>query len=278
MRNLVPVITRYSFSVHLPRSYKVALLSDLHDQNGRAILTLLRQEQPDLICIAGDLSERNYHWVSSPEDRAEYEFYYLHNVSRLQRVISQTLHILHDTLTPLSPQQEPETEACGIEFLRSAREIAPVCYSTGNHEWYLQEEDRREIRETGTLLLENQDAQPLPGLRIGGLPTRHDITWLEQFCGKDGYKLLLCHHPEYYEWLMKGHPERTPDLICSGHAHGGQWRFFGHGVYAPGQGLFPKYTHGLYDNVLLISAGCANTSRLPRFGNPPEVVILQLNA
>ncbi len=271
----IPVTTRYSLAARLPRPYKIALLSDLHDQNGQEILTILQREQPDLICIAGDLSDLHYYMDHSSEDQAEYEFYYLHNASPLQKGLNRLLHLFYDLLE--QPSLPETTTYSGLDFLRSALEIAPVCYSTGNHEWYLQEEDRREIRATGAFLLENQDVEPLPGLRVGGLPTRHDVAWLERFCAKDGYKLLLCHHPEYYKWLIQGHSERTPDLICSGHAHGGQWRFFGRGVYAPGQGFFPKYTHGLYDGVLLVSSGCANTSRFPRFGNPPEVVILQLN-
>ncbi|MBQ3816071.1 MAG: metallophosphoesterase, partial [Clostridia bacterium] len=58
-----------------------------------------------------------------------------------------------------------------------------------------------------------------------------------------GFHILLCHHPEYWEPLVHG---RRIELTVSGHAHGGQWRIFGRGVYAPGQGLFPRYTSGLY--------------------------------
>ena len=66
------------------------------------------------------------------------------------------------------------------------------------------------------------------------------------------------------------------DLILAGHAHGGQIRLFGHGLYAYGQGLFPKYTKGIYDGKLIVSAGLANTSRFPRINNPPEIVFLTL--
>ena len=85
----------------------------------------------------------------------------------------------------------------------------------------------------------------------------------------------MCHHPEYYEWypIIK-----SADLVLSGHAHGGQWRFFGRGVYAPGQGLWPKYTKGVYDGRLVVSAGCSNsTTPVPRLFNPSEVVFVSLD-
>lgn len=271
---MAPIITRYDFRAEVPQNVKIALISDLHDGNGPSLLELLRREAPDLICIAGDLTERKYHCVSTSEDREEYEYYYLHNVSTLQKLTSRLIHLLFEAIFPKKlPNGDP-----GLRFLGEAVKMAPVCYSTGNHEWFLQEGDRAEIRATGAHLLENEDCQPLPGIRVGGMPTRHDAAWLERFCAKDGYKLLLCHHPEYYPWLIQGRPGRTPDLICAGHAHGGQWRFFGRGVYAPGQGFFPKYSHGLYDGRLLVSSGCAVSSRIPRFGNPPELVIITLKA
>ena len=271
----LPQVTRYTFFAGLPQTCRVALVTDLHDQDGQGVLEVLRREQPDLICIAGDLLERNYHWVSTPEDQAEYEFYYLHNLTPRQRRFNRMLHWWYDHVLP---QRAPEERNGGMEFLQAAVRLAPVCYATGNHEWFLQEADRSEIRATGAFLLENSACQPFPHLWVGGLPTRQDPDWLGAFCAKKGFRLLLCHHPEYYDWIIKGHPQRTPDLILSGHAHGGQWRFFGRGIYAPGQGFLPAYTHGLYDGRLLVSAGCVQTSPIPRFGNPPEVVLMELLA
>ena len=71
-----------------------------------------------------------------------------------------------------------------------------------------------------------------------------------------------------------GFQEQPIDLVVSGHAHGGQWRFFGHGVFAPGQGILPKYTKGFYNGNLLVSAGMTNTAPVPRLFNPTEIVIL----
>ena len=52
------------------------------------------------------------------------------------------------------------------------------------------------------------------------------------------------------------------------------------GLFAPDQGLFPTYAGGRYalgDNTLLVSRGLAREStRLPRFYNRPELVMVEL--
>ena len=64
--------------------------------------------------------------------------------------------------------------------------------------------------------------------------------------------------------------------MVSGHAHGGQWRIFGRGVFAPGQGLFPKYTSGIHDGRLVISRGLKKSGTIPRIFNSPELVIIDI--
>ena len=52
------------------------------------------------------------------------------------------------------------------------------------------------------------------------------------------------------------------------------------GLFAPDQGLFPQYAGGRYDvngTTLIVSRGLAKEStRLPRFYNRPELVIVEL--
>ena len=33
--------------------------------------------------------------------------------------------------------------------------------------------------------------------------TEPDVAWLEEFCKQNGYKILLCHHPEYRDSYLK---------------------------------------------------------------------------
>jgi len=86
----------------------------------------------------------------------------------------------------------------------------------------------------------------------------------------------MCHHPEVWRDYVKG---RDIDFTVCGHAHGGQIQILGRGLYAPGQGIFPRLTHGLHDGGrMMISRGMTNGAkpRVPRIGNPCELIILEL--
>ena len=93
---------------------------------------------------------------------------------------------------------------------------------------------------------------------------------------EENFTILLSHRPELFESYVS----RGFDLVVSGHAHGGQWRIPGllNGLYAPGQGLFPKYAGGRYDEggtTMIVSRGLAReTTIIPRIFNPPELVVI----
>ena len=167
-----------------------------------------------------------------------------------------------------------------LRFLEIVPEIAPVFYSIGNHERKFKRRDtyQQKVKESRVTLLDNQSTD-FHGVQIGGLSSawkEPDRDFLDRFEQAEGYKLLLCHHPEVYRDYVAG---RRIDLTLCGHAHGGQIQFFGRGLYAPGQGLFPKLTHGLHDGgKMLISRGMTNGAkpRVPRINNPCELIILNL--
>ncbi len=176
-----------------------------------------------------------------------------------------------------------------MQFLKEAPHTAPVFFSIGNHESRSREwkEFRIQMENSCVTLLDDRFIS-FKGLTLGGLSSRerdsHQLpvsgfeamrSFVDLMAEQKGYTILLCHHPEYYPHVIAGH---GIDLTLSGHAHGGQVRLFGQGVYAPGQGLFPKYTSGFYDNGhLLVSRGMTNSAKLPRFGNPCEILILDIH-
>jgi predicted MPP superfamily phosphohydrolase len=89
------------------------------------------------------------------------------------------------------------------------------------------------------------------------------------------YKILMAHRPERIETYK----EYSFDLVLSGHAHGGQVRipYVINGLYAPHQGVFPKYAGGVYTHGKLthiVSRGLSVNPWLPRIFNPPELVIV----
>lgn len=101
------------------------------------------------------------------------------------------------------------------------------------------------------------------------------MQWLKEFSEKSGFKILLCHQPDYYRKAIQGTQIDTFDLIVGGHFHGGQWRIFNRAVYVPRRGILLKDAVGQFDR-LVISAGAANTTRFPRYGNPCELVMISI--
>ena len=168
-----------------------------------------------------------------------------------------------------------------LRFLREVPAIVPVFYAIGNHERKYRHADeyRKQILGSRAVLLDN-DSCEFHGIRIGGVSSTRsgipDKTFLDRFEREKGFRLLMCHHPEMYRDYVRG---RNIDFTVCGHAHGGQIQIAGHGLYAPGQGLFPKLTHGLHDNgTMMISRGMTNGAkpRIPRICNPCELIILEL--
>ena len=182
--------------------------------------------------------------------------------------------------------QSKSDTSSGLEFLSSVSVSWPVFCSSGKeHDFH--DELIHQIESTGAVFLRNQHVT-FRRIHLGGMNTiplmgkTHEEkekwielnkAWLEHFSKLQGYKLLLCHHPEYYDMFIKKY---DVDLIVSGHAHGGQIRLLHRGLWAPGQGWFPKYSSGLYDERLLVGRGLGNVYRSPRINNRPEVLEIHL--
>ncbi len=239
-------------SPRVTRAERVLVLADLHQQVRPNLLSRWQALEPSLILIPGDWIEGNMHRM----------------------------------------QQREST----LALLRSLTELCPVYYSLGNHEIVsrgdcqplgvsekpvaLSAQTERlceQLKQCGVMLLLDRFVRH-GSLCVGGLTSAAgrfvSCDLLRQMACEEGFRLLLCHHPEYYEPYVRAH---GLDLTVSGHAHGGQWRVFGRGVYAPGQGLFPRYTSGLYDDGhLLVSRGLAGRFPIPRVANPREDILLEL--
>jgi predicted MPP superfamily phosphohydrolase len=183
-----------------------------------------------------------------------------------------------------------------LSLLKRLANACPTFYSLGNHELDLRgsrlplgvgetspmHQQRathfaKDVADCGAQLL-CDDYIRLRSLCIGGLTpaggTMLDTAWICDMASEDGFRLLMCHHPEYYDPYVRNY---DLDLTVAGHAHGGQWRVFDRGVYAPGQGLFPRYTSGFYDEQrLLVSRGLAGRFPFPRLFNRRQAILLTL--
>lgn len=162
-----------------------------------------------------------------------------------------------------------------FRFCEEAIRIAPVYFAEGNHEISLRETGERyieTIRELGVHVLRDEYTD-LDAIRLIGLTQYASPDILSASLDRQRLNVALSHRPE----LFPIYAGTGVDVILSGHAHGGQIRLFGIGVYAPGQGFFPRYTSGLYragNSVLHVSRGLGNTIPFPRVFDTPELNVL----
>ena len=166
----------------------------------------------------------------------------------------------------------------GVAFLAEAAKRLPTFYSLGNHEARQKnyQDLRKQLDETGAEILINRHVR-FGEVWIGGWYDPlivKEPEELDAFEKLNGAKILLCHKPEEFMRRMR---ERDIDLAVAGHAHGGQIRLGQQGVFAPGQGIFPRYTHGIEDGRMIISAGVGNPAMMPRWNNPREALIIHLD-
>lgn len=232
---------------------RIALITDLHSckygDREEALIEAIDEQSPDIIALSGDILDDEI-----PDTNTEY-------------------------------------------LLQGIAGKYPCYYVTGNHEYLNGKQDFAEKMA----LLEKYNVHILSGtleavtvngetIAICGVddPKARSLDSAASFSGQfesvrkqaeqQVFTILLSHRPEYYElYAQSGF-----DLVLCGHAHGGQWRIPGilNGLYAPDQGLFPGHAGGLYqmeDTTMIVSRGLAREStRIPRFYNRPELVIVDL--
>jgi len=166
----------------------------------------------------------------------------------------------------------------------------PSFYVTGNHEYCGGEVERicREMAALGVTVLRGRSARLTTEagqtLRLSGIDdpksgrSGSQLAQVGAALDRGELNVLLAHRPEKIDAYL-AYPF---DLVLCGHAHGGQWRIPGlvNGLYAPNEGLFPRYAGGQYEFPgadLIVSRGLAREStRIPRIFNRPELVAVDI--
>ncbi|MDR1588599.1 MAG: DUF1294 domain-containing protein [Oscillospiraceae bacterium] len=232
---------------------KLALVTDYHScdygDGQRELLSAIDMERPDAVLLCGD--------------------------------------IFDDRLPPDNT----------LELIAALSSRYRCYYVSGNHEFWSGRADefKDALTSYGVTVLEGEsDILTVRGgqIRISGIddpdtdryasrsvPYAQQMEQLSINADTEIYTVLLSHRPERIGELLP----LSPDLVVSGHAHGGQWRIpfiLENGLSAPNQGCFPKYTNGEYffgNTELIVSRGLAREStQVPRLFNRPEVVIITL--
>ena len=182
-----------------------------------------------------------------------------------------------------------------LELISALSQTAPVFYSLGNHELdYINTQGDvflSQVTDAGAIVLEHQYQQITlndQDIRVGGIygyllsPKQQngpEQEFMRDFSDTDCPTILLCHMSEGL--LDYGSiDEWNADVVFSGHAHGGQVRLplFG-GLYDPETGWFPRYEKGMFQkggSTVIVSSGLGSSERIPRFNNPPELVVVSI--
>ncbi len=244
--------TEYTISSEkLPEAFdgkKIVQVSDLHNamfgNNQKSLIEKVEKAEPDAIFITGDLIDS-------------------------ERYDLDTALILVDALV----------------------EMSDVYFVTGNHEVAVNklEDIKAALVERGVIYLENEAVEwEVDGevLQIAGIhDPLMDMYYRDEEYTRDAiatasltddFTLLLAHRPEQ----IAVYADNEIDVVFSGHAHGGQVRIPGlGGLFAPGQGWFPRMTEGIFENretQLVLSRGLGNSGFPLRILNLPEIVSVTL--
>ncbi len=230
--------------------YKIVQISDLHNaefgKENENLVNKVKEANPDAIFITGDLIDSN------------------------RTNIDLATHFVNEII-----------------------KIAPIYFVTGNHEaWISNYSDLEEsLRSAGVVILDNEAVLIEKNSEVINLVGLQDPSFAHSTADtseilkrymesvtvdKSNYTILLSHRPETFNWYVS----EKINLIFSGHAHGGQFRlpFIG-GIVAPDQGMFPKYTAGVFEEgetKMIVSRGLGNSVIPFRINNRPELVVVTL--
>lgn len=246
-------------SAKINNPIRIALVTDLHScyygSNQKTLVSAIEKQNPDVVLLGGDIfdDERDNTnteiFLSQIADR--YPCYYVtgnHEIRSEEAAYYDMMAFLDALGIVILHDTVTELEFGETRINLCGMDDPSICRLESNGSF---EERTAEQLDTISAMLNN-----------------------------DNYTVLLSHRPTYFETEYQN---RGFDLILSGHAHGGQVRipFLLNGLYAPNEGMFPKYAGGRYDTedcTMIVSRGLARESTAaPRIFNRPELVILDLS-
>ena len=181
----------------------------------------------------------------------------------------------------LFDRHRPQAQENAFDLAFELVKLAPTFYVEGNHEKVASATRRREkeLIDMGVRVMHNESYDLTVGgasLRIIGI--NEDATpqqWIA-LVNSTRFHIVLSHRPEKFADCVAA----RVDLVFAGHAHGGHVRLLGIGIFASGQGIFPKYTRGIYEQRrtrMIVSTGLGNTKFAVRLFNPKEIVVATLS-
>jgi hypothetical protein len=258
---------------------KIVQLTDVHsirsERQKDRLIGKIKAEEPDLIFIAGDLIDADHY----TEQDSLYQ----------QGKITQI-------------------EALTVQFMSELTDITEVYYVYGNHEIQLLDDPdnnpfKLDLENAGVHILNNSlETLTVKGCKLNLVGMQDPSTLYKDkkyayfdskeetvqavlddlladnaSFNKETFTMLIAHRPEYFELFAS----YDIDLAFTGHTHGGVMilPFIG-SLYSRGEGLFPKYGAGIFnqDNfTMIINRGLAYPGIPLRIFDPPEIVVATLS-
>lgn len=249
--NSTVIAEEYTVSISgLPAAfegYRIAIISDVHGntfgEGNEDLLAPLREHEPDMIAITGDICDRKF-----PPDA-------------IPGLLAQ--------LVEIAP----------VYYVTGNHEWAAKYVDTMME--YCDEFGMKALRNEYILLQEGEDSLVLAGVDDpnGYADQKTPLDLMLEILEEQGDvpTLLLSHRPDQ----TKSYWSMGYDLVLAGHVHGGvvQIPKLG-GLIAPSRKLWPEFSKGLYTDAdgsaLVVSAGLAGHIMPPRLFNPLHVPIVIL--
>lgn len=239
---------------------RAVVIADLHNKrygkNNERLLAAIREQQPDIVLIAGDI-------ITAKPGRGQ------ETALQLLRELSGEYPVYygngnHEQRLKLYPKVYGDMAERYAAALKEMG-IAPLVNA------------HVELREYGIAVYGAEiDKFYYKRFRVMKMEPDYLPEVLGQAPG-DMYTVLLAHNPDYFpQYAAWG-----ADLTLSGHVHGGVARvpFWGKGVIAPTLRLFPKYDGGIYEAdgaVMILSRGLGAHTIPIRAFNPGELWVVDM--
>lgn len=242
---------RYCFShENIDHPVKLLFLSDLHNNTfGREnehLIRAIREEQPDVILIGGDL-------IVGKGGRV--------NTNHALSFVNQ----IQDICPVLYTYGNHETR------VKDTKEFQ-------NYQRELKKQRIELLNNTGIHMQIHGQKFFFYGLELSNEQYKKEqISRKNPFRGIKGeIKVLIAHTPNFFETYAKW----NPDYVFSGHNHGGIVRLphIG-GMISTEHKLLPKYSYGVYQRKatsMILSAGAGTHTIKFRLFNPSEIVLAEL--
>lgn len=237
-------------NVKIPQAfsgYKILQLSDLHNKNfadkQQGLINLVKEQQPDIIVITGDIIDRTSTDFSAVTDL-------ILGIKDIAPIYYCSGN--HESQSPLYPELLEMLVNNGVIDLNNKHVEINLGTESLSLIGFFDPQFNELYSEDFKTFINAQDKN---------------------------YRIIMAHRPEFITNYQKKY---HANLVLAGHTHGGQINFPVIGpLFAPNQEFLPKYASGRYqveETTLIVNRGLGNSTFPIRINNFPEIVLITLDA